>query len=324
MVSFLQICLMLAGISAANCWSVSSGSTKPTVNADLLSRPSALAMPKVASFQTSSSSARSISGAATIDGNNNFYAPLFNGPSRQRQSMQNFVEKVWSRGTKTHALYAVAMLFVPVLFSACKSSSCSPLSQACMTFSFFGMFYDNAVNAIGKALGEGKTLRVLTKGRYLFHGMVMPLLMVPVMEMAKFHNLINGKACAASIAMLIAAALVEGMDWLHYDDEQFVVADNRDVMEHPKYNLAGTLKYNCPNIAKCVVPAVVTTLAQIASGVLLTIKASSALGPMSGLWVLSAGLTALSSASCFSKRPDLQLFIEPASLAMIWAAASTL
>jgi hypothetical protein len=193
-----------------------------------------------------------------------------------------------------------------------------------MTFSFAGMFYDNAVNAIGKALGEGKTLRVLTKGRYLFHGMVMPLLMVPIMEMAKFHNLISGKACAASIAMLIAAAVVEGMDWLHYDDEQFVVADNRDVIEHPKHNLAGTLKYNCPNIAKCVLPAVVTTLAQIGSGVLLIIKASSGTAPLSGLLVLGAGLTALSSASCFSKRPDLQLFLEPASLAMIWAAASTL
>jgi hypothetical protein len=185
------------------------------------------------------------------------------------------------------------------------------------------MFYDNAVNAIGKALGEGKTLRVLTKGRYLFHGMVMPLLLVPIVEMAKFHNLISGKTCAASKALLIADAIVEGMDWLQYDDEKFVVADNRDVIEHPKRNLAGTLKYNCPNIAKCVLPAVVTTLAQIGSGVLLTIKASSGASPLSGLLVLAAGLTALSSASCFSKRPDLQLFLEPASLAMIWAAAST-
>jgi hypothetical protein len=272
----------------------------------------------------SSSSARS-SGAATFDGSSNFYSPLFNSPFEPaRLSMQSMVEKVWSRGTKTHALYALAMLFVPVIFSACKASSCTPLSQACMTFSFAGMFYDNAVNAIGKALGEGKTLRVLTKGRYLFHGMVMPLLMVPIMEMAKFHNLISGKACAASIAMLIAAAVVEGMDWLHYDDAQFVVADNRDIIEHPKHNLAGTLKYNCPNIAKCVLPAVVTTLAQIGSGVLLIIKASSGTAPLSGLLVLAAGLTALSSASCFSKRPDLQLFLEPASLAMIWAAASTL
>jgi hypothetical protein len=156
------------------------------------------------------------------------------------------------------------------------------------------------------ALGQGKTLRVLTKGRYLFHGMVMPLLMVPIVEMAKLHNLISGKACAASIAVFIAAAVLEAIDWLHYDDEQFVVADNRDVIEHPKHNLAGTLKYNCPNIAKCVLPAVVTTLAQIGSGVLFTIKASSGASPMSGLLVLAAGLTALSSASCFSKRPGLQ------------------
>jgi hypothetical protein len=116
-----------------------------------------------------------------------------------------------------------------------------------------------------------------------------------------FHNLRSGKACASSIAESIAASLIEGM---------LAVAENH----------SGTSNYNCPNVAKC---AVLTTLAQIGNGVLTSIKASSGVAPLSGLLVLAAGLTALSSASCFSKRPDLQVFLEPASLAMIWAAAST-
>ena len=92
-------------------------------------------------------------------------------------------------------------------------------------------------------------------------------------------------------------------------------------MEHV---VAGTFKYTSPDIFKCVLPAIVTTFGQIICGIVMMTKLGIRQAAMSGpLLVLLGGITALISASpAFKKRPDIQLFLEPLSLLMLWKALS--
>ena len=253
------------------------------------------------------------------------------------QRTQTFLNDVLScKGTATHIACALAnLLVIPMMlkmnFPATSrvSSYSIPkfVSHGCMAFSFSGMVYDNIVVAAGKymvngSMEDGRLLRMLTKGRYLFHGMVMPLLLVPIIEIAKQHGLIAVPRIANVMkGILISIASIEMIDWLHYDKAQFVPVDNTMSTKHINHVLAGTFKFTCPNILKCVLPAILATFAQIGSGVYMMTQSS--LPTTAPLLVFLAGFTALLSASpMFMKRPDLQLVLEPASLLMIWVALS--
>ncbi|MFD2383639.1 hypothetical protein ACFSWD_21450 [Paenibacillus xanthanilyticus] len=49
----------------------------------------------------------------------------------------------------------------------------------------FGLFYDNAVIAVGSAIGEGDTLRVLSYPRFWLHALFTPLLVVVAVDIAR-------------------------------------------------------------------------------------------------------------------------------------------
>ena len=122
---------------------------------------------------------------------------------RAQTLLGNVVSSVNQRGTRIHIIGAIAnMLVIPIMLNINFPSLSSPsssssilfrqqyhsitstsnvISHACMVFGFIGMVYDNLVTAAGKYLVVGnnndnddndyKLLRILTKGRYLFHGM---------------------------------------------------------------------------------------------------------------------------------------------------------
>jgi hypothetical protein len=229
-----------------------------------------------------------------------------------------------SRGTRIHLIYAVVMIIIPVFFWNHKGT-CSALSRHAMTFCFFGMAYDNIINALGKFIGPNQALRRLTKGRYLFHSAVMPLIFIPILECCALSGMRLGGNAIITTCFLAAAtiAILESIDWIKYDSKQFLLVDQRNNAHHITHHVAGTLKYTCPNIIKCVAPAIVTTVLQIILGAALTIR-NHAYASLSGNLVLFAGLTALFSATSCTRHPHIQLLLEPASLVMVWAAASSL
>ena len=280
------------------------------------------------------------------------------------------------RGTMIHLLYATLMLVIPTLFSCIPKfrGSCSKLTRYSMIFSFFGMFYDNVICGLGKYIvgkddendenshsnnnRRHQLLRKLTKGRYLFHAAVMPLVFIPMLEVCTFMDNVNGMSMknhvnVVSTCFIVALgmAVMECIDWIRYDSNNFIPIDQRYSKHNIQHHLAGTYKYTCPNIIKCVVPAIITTLLQIIVGFYITISSISSsrsatlLGgvpfpaqpslaslisfPFStiylpGLLILCAGCTALLSATIFSKKPQVQLVLEPLSVAMIWSSASCL
>ena len=154
----------------------------------------------------------------------------------------------------------------------------------------------------------------------------MPLLFIPIIQIAKFNNGIipNNVIANALIILLVSVASIEMFDWLHYDKEKFIAVDSTQQQQHMQHVVAGTFKYTSPDIFKCVLPAIVTTFGQIICGIVMMTKLGIRQAAMSGpLLVLLGGITALISASpTFSKRPDIQLFLEPLSLLILWKALS--
>ena len=301
-------------------------------------------------------------------------SPLRRDKSSLRIILRNI--RNLNRGTATHMVYAALMLLIPTLFCNVTKfrGSCSKLVRYSMIFSFVGMCYDNVISGLGRYIigkesdensssnrRRHQVLRNLTKGRYLFHAAVMPLIFLPMLEVCTFmdNNVITGalhlknhvNVVSTCFIVAILMALIECIDWLRYDSEKFVPIDQRYSTKNIQHHLAGTYKYTCPNVLKCVLPAIITTLLQIIVGLYITISSISsraALVPvplpsslpsspsylsfltafpipsLPGLLILSAGCTALLSATVFSKKPQLQLVLEPLSVAMIWSSASCL
>ena len=221
-------------------------------------------------------------------------------------------------GTRTHIINSVtslAMLSRLIVMSGRRS--CSALSTSALLLGFVGLFYDNAINALGKYVGTGRTLRVLTKFRLLFHGVGVPFLMVPIVEASFFQGLIGGPTASKMLLTCGAFALYELVHWLWYDSNHLQVVDNRDSTEHSVRYLAGTLTYTSGKVLQCVLPAALLSLFQLSTGALLFRKS------IAGVWLLLSGL--VSFASCaVPKRPDVQLYGETVSTALLWAAAASM
>ena len=300
----------------------------------------------------------------------------------RRNIWNRLCSNVMSKGTRLHLFWSTIMLIIPICYwnipKLCRS--CSKISKYSMTFSFLGMFYDNFINGIGKYLvvtdsntdddsdtdndniegGEGDRianndnilLRRLTKGRYLFHAAVMPLVFLPILEVATFMDVNTGGIVAGiggglfknhinivsgCFIISLLVAIYECYDWLHYDSTKFKKVDQRYAKHDIQHHIVGTYKYTCPNILKCVLPAIITTLLQLFIGLYLiviklqSVRSISTLSTIGSLYsflpsmlIFSAGCTALLSATYFSKKPQYQLVLEPLSLLMIWISSSCL
>jgi hypothetical protein len=80
--------------------------------------------------------------------------------------------------------YCLISLTIMILFTfyGRSNNSYSNMSAFCMHFSQLGLMFNNSINAIGKYIGEGSSLRILSKGRFLFHVVGILLLGIPVTE----------------------------------------------------------------------------------------------------------------------------------------------
>lgn len=114
------------------------------------------------------------------------------------------------------------------------------------------LVYDNAVIALGRALGEGEPLRALNTGRFAAHALLTPLLVLVAALLVR-----AGRALLAGAAVLAAVLVVLGV---YADVVRLRLAPER---------YADTLRYVNDAAAGPPVPAVVAILVLIAVGVVL-------------------------------------------------------
>jgi hypothetical protein len=187
-----------------------------------------------------------------------------------------------------------------------------------MRFSFSGLFADNMINGLGRFLGEGKALRRLTKVRLMFHGAAIPLMFIPIIEASVCYGLIRGRIARVAMGASMFGSVCELLQWFTYDTAKLQVVDNQESSEHSIRYLAGTLSYTSGKVLKCVLPVAILCLFSlgVGSAVLWTRSAPA------GNFLVASGLVSLLSGGV--QRPDIQLYGEPISMALIWATIVSL
>jgi len=231
-------------------------------------------------------------------------------------------------GTKIHLFNAMLGLSIPMLLFGKTIPFISSLSLVDNQFllssliiegSFIGMVIDNLINGFGRYIGEGSMLRNLTRIRLALHGLTVPSMFVPAIELGKHARIISSRVSRFAIGFFLSYAFVEVIEWLFlYDVDELQVVDNSD-LDSKKNNsryIDGVLSYTCGKVVKCVVPAVTLCLSTMAMGNVMRVR-----GVAAGPWLLGAG--GLSFAACSCGRADVQAFGETTQLTMTMAALAS-
>ena len=173
---------------------------------------------------------------------------------------------------------------------------------------------DNTINAIGKYIGAGPTLRFLTKLRLVAHGTSIPLLFIPMIEALFSHQVISYVCKVSLMAFCTGIAVLECWDWSRLDLSTLKLVDNRASREHQHRYLAGTLTYTSGKVLKCVGPVILFTLLELGVGAWLWMYYRA----LAGRFLVSSGLTSLFSGSV--GRPDIQMVGETVTMGLLWAS----
>lgn len=192
----------------------------------------------------------------------------------------------------------------------------------------FGIMYDNMVNGIGKYLGEGKLLRVLSKYKFLMHDAVTPMLAYPVTEIAARHGLINHSTESMLQFVLIVSSTIAAFYWHEKDSSHLPVLDLRESKDNDSGYLAGTLLYRSGYLWKMLYKSILLVLYEIIVGFVILLQEAnfdsvasltSSL-PMDGFFLSACGVLTLYGSSKRNEDPALQLYGEHQHNFLIWLA----
>jgi hypothetical protein len=223
--------------------------------------------------------------------------------------------KKWA-GTTIHLMNIVISMAI-ALFFLFYGGSYSLLSCFCMGFSQFGLIYDNGVAAIGKFIGEkGHQLRILSKGRMILHGVCMPLLAIPITEVASFHGTISDATEWIITTLLLVYATYELFRWFAYDVAHLTLIDMRTSKKHQNSRLAGSLSYTSGLVFELVFPCVGLIMYELIIGSLLLLQAVP--DSRAGILLIVSALLTLLSCGSMQSRPDIQLYGENFHSLVIW------
>jgi hypothetical protein len=230
-------------------------------------------------------------------------------------------ETIWS-GTYSHVINIVMSLALITVFQGYSGSSLSTFSAFCTYFSQVGLIYDNIINAIGKFVGEGPTLRLLSKVRVLFHVVGIPLLAIPITEVAIACNVLSAGThhIVSTLAMLLAS--FEFLKWSAYDVRHLKLVDLRSSKDHKGAYLAGTLAYTTGKVFELVLPAVLLVLYEMVIGCSIVHCGDPSMFRTGLLLIVSGVATLLSCA--IPGRPDIQLYGENLHGGMIFSALASI
>lgn len=233
----------------------------------------------------------------------------------RRNSAKN--ETNFWKGTATHILNVILSLILIILFVVYRNSSDSILCVFCSIFSQVGIMYDNLVNAIGKFIGDGRTLRRLSKARYILHVVGIPLMAIPITDVAAAHGIVSHMTYSTITAALIGWAACELFHWLTLDINALKIVDLRSSIHHRGNYLAGTLSYTSGKVLEMVLPVIVLIGYELTVGCLLVW--SFGINSQKGILLTVSSIITLASCA-IPGRPDIQLFGENFHGGMIWAA----
>lgn len=123
-----------------------------------------------------------------------------------------------------------------------------------------GLFYDNAVIGLGNSIGESGYLQNLNIGRYLYHVIFTPLLMLFAFGVLKKIGIswAQRKSSFRIFLLLTLALMIIGANIDLFGMEMILVIEN-DVTRYVNVTAAGRIP----------IPAIVVTLALIAAGLII-------------------------------------------------------
>ena len=233
------------------------------------------------------------------------------GPwNAQKVTKKEKEEGCFRRGVHTHmlnALLSLTLIVIILVFFGSHSLS-SFWSAFCIMFSQLGLIYDNLVNALGKYIGEGQNLCLLSKVQFLFHAVGIPLLAIPVTEVGVSQGVVLGadtQFIMTSVALFWAA--FELFRWLSYDKKDLKLVDLRCCKGHKAPYLAGTLAYTSGKFLELVLPCILLIFYELTVGCCILwndLKPS-----LIGLFLTTSALTTLLF-STIPGGPDIQLYGE--------------
>ena len=228
----------------------------------------------------------------------------------QKTSEKEKEEGCFGRGVQTHMLNALISLTLIIIIFAffSRSSLFFSWSVFCILFSQLGLIYDNLVNAFGKNIGEGQNLRLLSKGRFLFHVVGIPLLTIPVTEVGVSQGVLGADTQSAMTSVALFWAVFEFFHWLSFDINQLKLVDLRGCKDHKAPYLAGTLAYTSGKFLELVLPCVWLIFYELAVGSCILWNDPSSSFRVGLLLATSALMTLLSCT--IPGRPDIQLYGE--------------
>mmetsp|Transcript_3720 Transcript_3720/g.9469 ORF Transcript_3720/g.9469 Transcript_3720/m.9469 type:complete len:340 (-) Transcript_3720:598-1617(-) len=202
--------------------------------------------------------------------------------------------------TQLYLFNALIAIIIPFTLASRRAPEMN-LSQAIFCGTSGGLFYDNTINAFARNyIGGGHALRVLTKIRLILHGLTIPSLFVPLIEIAMHSGLLSGLQCKIAVRSALSIAIFEALSWSSFDINELSLVDD------PKRAIPGTLQYTSGRLLKCLLPCVILQLFTLLIGCLVRSR-----------WLIAAGALTILSSSL--QRPDYQTCGETVNLSLIWA-----
>jgi len=177
-----------------------------------------------------------------------------------------------------------------------------------------GQISDNAVRAVGSAVGEGAKLRRLSKINIVLSGVGVPMVTFPITEIATRYSLFSAKTRAVMNSAWFVFSIVELLKWVSFDSTKMKVVDKRSIKRHEGQQLAGTLSYTSGKILQCLLPVLALLLYQLGIGALMLI---SKRGVVAGWLLLFSGFLSVLSSSL--NRPDIQMLGETFTLGFVYS-----
>jgi hypothetical protein len=242
-------------------------------------------------------------------------------PNKSRNKKSDHEVGDFYRGIMTYMINVLISLTFMILFTVYGRSdhSCSIVSAFCIYFSQLGLLFDNVINALGKYIGEGSNLRLLSKGRFLFHVVGIPLLAIPLTEVAVAHDVFGDTTQSVMTCLVSSWAVFELFHWLNYDSNELKLVDLRDSKDHKGSYLAGTLAYTSGKFLELVLPCIMLIFYELAIGCSILIYGTDSTTSRVG-FLLAVSATATLISCAVPGRPDIQLYGENFHGGMIWVA----
>ena len=208
----------------------------------------------------------------------------------------------------------------------------------CMAFGLIGTIYDNVINAVTRYIIQPEDINInsndallqLHKLRFVWHAISMPLLAIPVTEMAARASLVDDSTCLGVSALLGAMSLFEGYKTIMHMDikTDLKLVDNRNSKSDRSMSLLGVMSYTTTRPMEVVIPAVLLVLYETFVGGDLVLQSAASASSLvdfvttasSPLLLFGCGVSTLGASGMAREKPEIQLLSEHSHMALLWSA----